>query len=936
MNRTKQYLLLSVGIAALITPAVSRAQATDGASKAATVDEVVITGIRASLKSAQTLKRDAGQIVDAVVAEDVGKFPDGNIAEALQRVAGVSIDRSGGEGKFVTVRGLGAGFTAVTINGRTMANESAGREFSFDTLSATLIQRSEVFKTSTPNLTEGGIGGTVNVITSRPLEGGDGARFNLQGSGIYDVQGKVFSPDLSGAFNWKSSDGQHGLALSASYYNRDSRPDSQIVYSWRPLVETDVINAPSTARNLPGSARGTNPNKVVGQIPLYFDFAREFFNHKRTNFGAVYQFRPSDAWLLTVDGIYSDYDYRQDQFRADSFTYPDFLAPTVNGNGTVTSFGMAGTDFAVANPLVGARSGISPTGIEFDTQNTTSTYLVGANLLWTPNDQFRLAFDASTTEATRNTQVLLGVLTSTSASSPQVGVKSNGTITYDQLSAAAFDPANQRAGYQGFDRTRIHDEGREFRVDGSYFTDEDFLKRIDFGALYSSRQKSKEFYNNYSVACTYCGATLAMDPSLVQKVSLDGWLSAGNPGGHPLAALVPSDDSAAFLNNRNNLALGLRTNDPTLSSAAALARADQIKAGGGIFSLTQDLGATTVVLEEVSALYFNTNWELGPLTANAGLRYVHTNTTSSGYAAALQSIGVTPGPTDGLIFNFAPPTSIRETNSYSNILQSLNVKYQLNESMNLRFAASNTISRPTLQSLGTDNSYSGRVTQAVSSGGNPNLKPLESRNYDLSWEWYPSSLNYVSVTLFQKEFTNFLEVSTLPITRFGYVFSDTRTRNGSSGSVSGLEIGGTYAFDDSRGWLSGFGVNGSYTRVESQTLRSSSSGLQASCGYPGLSPNNYSGAVFYEKHGISARVAYTLRDEYLVACNGAGGVAQYHESYGQLDASASYDVTENFQVFVQGVNLTNDRQYDYSIYKERAIYQAHDGTRVNVGVRAKF
>jgi len=157
----KKLLVCSAGTMAMFASAPAYAQSGG--------DEIIVTGIRSSLKQSLDVKRASNQVVDAITAEDVGKFPDNNIAESLQRITGVAIDRSGGEGQFITVRGLGPEFNTVTLNGRTMATDNDGREFSFDVLSSDIIQRAEVFKTSTPNLQSGGIGANVNIVTTRPL-----------------------------------------------------------------------------------------------------------------------------------------------------------------------------------------------------------------------------------------------------------------------------------------------------------------------------------------------------------------------------------------------------------------------------------------------------------------------------------------------------------------------------------------------------------------------------------------------------------------------------------------------------------------------------------------------------------------------------------------------------------------------------------------------
>jgi len=169
----KRFLVCSAGALAMLASMPAMVQTSNTFE-----DEVIVTGIRSSLKQSLDVKRDSNQVVDAISAEDVGKFPDSNIAESLQRITGVAIDRSGGEGQFITVRGLGPEFNTVTLNGRTLATDNPGREFSFDVISSDIISRAEVFKTSTPNLQSGGIGANVNIVTTRPLSAGT----NLTGS----------------------------------------------------------------------------------------------------------------------------------------------------------------------------------------------------------------------------------------------------------------------------------------------------------------------------------------------------------------------------------------------------------------------------------------------------------------------------------------------------------------------------------------------------------------------------------------------------------------------------------------------------------------------------------------------------------------------------------------------------------------------------------
>ena len=208
------------------------AAAIEASQTAPAGEEIVVTGIRSSLASSARIKREAQQIVDTISAEDVGKFPDANIAESLQRITGVAIDRSGGEGQFITVRGLGPEFNTVLVNGRVMATDNPGREFSFDVLSSNMIQRTDVYKSSVPELQEGGIGATVNIVTARPLEGRSGFHVAASAGGIYDTLREKVSPDLSAVASFTNAEKTIGIVLAGSYTDRYSQLDYVRTEGW--------------------------------------------------------------------------------------------------------------------------------------------------------------------------------------------------------------------------------------------------------------------------------------------------------------------------------------------------------------------------------------------------------------------------------------------------------------------------------------------------------------------------------------------------------------------------------------------------------------------------------------------------------------------------------------------------------------------------------
>ncbi|MBB3694554.1 TonB-dependent receptor [Sphingomonas sp. BK580] len=906
------------------------------------VEDIVVTGIRSSLRSSLATKRNAENIVDSITAEDTGKFPDTNIADSLQRITGVAIDRSGGEGQFITVRGLGPEFNTVLVNGRIMATDNPGREFSFDVLSSNLIQRVDVYKTSLPQLQEGGIGATVNVVTARPLDGREGFHATLAAGGIYDSLADKVSPDFSGIVSWTNPDKTFGALLSASYTNRRSQLDSARIGGWI-LGPQGLIDGTAQSTGLTTAALIDSPSDI--HTPREFNFDREEDKRERINVAGSIQGQLTDRLLLTVDGIYSQFNVSQYTRRYGDFFTERFLGVETDANNTVIGFNRPGSDFLAVNPGLlqpladGSDSRVTRQqndNIVWTSQRETESYQVGANLAWDVSDQLKLKLDASTTKATQRNPykfVVVGSLAQTAVRfdlNPQndlPGLTNLGPIT---------DASLLRAHFAQNDLTRVSDKGSEFHADGEWKADRGILQSLMFGASYNQRRKVRTRADNSDTVCTYCGYDIPIPSNLVQAYSLGNFL----PGASGSDAL-PKDfftfnqeDIFAFLSDPANL-VRPRQGRTAEEQAAEAARVQAL--AGGPYGRRDRPNARLDVEEKVVAAYLNANFKGDDWSGNVGGRFVSTRLRSAGFGQQIVRIFVNPGD-DNLNFIYTDPQAISVRNSYTDFLPSANIKYAITPSMLARAAVSKTVTRPTLTSLGVDNSYGGRLTNATSSGGNPALRPFKSTNYDVSLEYYITDVSYVSVSGFYKAFTDFLESQTLPVTIAGFDFLDTRTRNGQSGSIAGVEVGGQYTFDRLLpGALGGFGVAGNYTYVSSNVERAEGSGTNANnCGYNGLSPHSANGSLFYEKYGLQARASYNWRSSFLRQCFGAASRPENRAAYGQLDMSVSYDVTPVFQVYAQGVNLTNQYVHDYSVIEDRLLMLQNTGSRYLFGVRARF
>ncbi len=924
------------------------AQAADTADTALT-DDIVVTGIRASLRSSVATKRNADNIVDSISAEDTGKFPDNNVAESLQRITGVAIDRSGGEGQFITVRGLGPEFNTVLVNGRIMATNNDGREFSFDVLSSNMIQRTDVYKSSMPQLQEGGIGATVNVVTARPLDGKSGFHIAGAAGGIYDGLADKLSPDVSGVVSWTNDAKTFGAVFAASYTDRKSQRDFVDLNGWIQGPQ-NRINGTPTSTGLTAAALSPTGDPAVFNTPRNLNFNREAQQRERLNLSGAVQAQVNEAALLTVDGVYSKFNVStENRFFGLFYTEP-FIALTQNGNGTVTSFNRPGTRFVAANPALNdpALGGRQVTASQNDNivapeRRENESYQFGANVAVDLSERLSMTFDASTTKSTSNRPRQFLVVGTLAQTAPRFDLTPENDLPTASNLGPITDASLLRAHYGLNELTRVSDKGSEFHIDGEWKADDGIFRKMLFGVAYNKRQKTITRANNEDTVCTYCGYDVPVPSSLVTPYALDGFLSKASGRENVPTNFFTFNPADVFAYISQPAVLATPRQGRTAAQQQAEA-ARVLALSGGPYGLRDRPGQTLDVTEKVAAGYVTAEFGGDNWSANVGARFVDTKVISRGFGQAVLAIARNAGD-DNLLFTLSAPQAVQVKNSYTNILPSANIKYNIEQNVLLRAAVSQTVTRPTLTSLGTNNSYSGRVTNATSGGGNPTLKPFRSTNYDLSLEYYLSDVSYVSVSGFYKQFKDFLETQTLtaplagvtlPTNLTGLQFQDTRTRNGQSGSIAGVEVGGQYTLDTLPGALSGLGVAGNYTYVTSNVDRGGGTASNAGCDYNGLSPHSANGSIFYEKYGIQARGSYNWRSSFLRQCFGAASRPENRESYGQFDASIAYDITPEFQIYVQGVNLTSAYVHDYSVLEERFLLLQNTGARYLFGVRGRF
>lgn len=911
--------VLAALIADLLISLGAQAQTSD--QPADTGPTVVVSGIRASLSSSLNTKRMQDGVVDAVSAEDAGKFPDTNIAESLQRVTGVQIQRNGGEGRYISVRGLGPEFNNVLVNGRTLTSDTGGREFSFDLLSSDLISKALVYKTSQPFLPEGGIGSTVDIQTARPLSGKVGHTSVINVSESYDSNSEKKTPNLSGMYSYANAERNFGVTASLSYTDRASKQNKAITDAWN-YRDVSLINGDLNSKGL--SMADVTTKKLY--LPQSFGYQQEDERRKRLVGNLTLQYNPSPTWKLSADALYSRLDQRNNIIAFSDWINPQLLGAQYDANNQVTSFLRPGAAFYANNPaLSGAGSLLGEANsndmIVKGGDRLSITRAFGLNSKWALAPEWKLEGDASTSRTTSSSPdmwVVAGM------------VPTNGdTLSFGGTPSLVFgdgisDPAAVRAHAVSNGDIRNHDKLSEGRLSLGWSHDIGYFKGLDSGLSYSQRSVDRTEWKN-DAWNTYSGYHLGLPSSLFTVTPMENFM--GNGAQVPSAYL--SFDPYAYMNYLNQRSVLAQSNDPALYL-------DTTKYPNGPMAIDYTLPSMWGVKEKVSSFFVDSKWEGSGWSANAGVRVVHVQSTSTGISRVLLSATKSPNDTT-FISNWGPMTSTSVSNSYNSVLPSANLKFDLTSEMLLRLAASKTETRPTLNQMGVDNYYGGRYGDVQTGGGNPELKPMKSNNYDLSWEWYLSKTNYVSAALFQKNVSDFLETRLvdMKIPQFDEIVHDTRVRNGQKGKIKGLEIAGQYAFDSSIAWLRGFGVTANYTYVDATASREVDSSTPA-CGYPGLSKQSYNGSVFYENSKFQARMSYNWRNHFSVDCGGGSTQPRTRAAYGQTDASLRYNLTPTLALYADAINLTNARTHEYALNESQFLTLEDVGRRVSLGLRAAF
>ncbi|RVU07542.1 TonB-dependent receptor [Novosphingobium umbonatum] len=911
----KSALLAASAMIALGTAQQAAAQQAEEAKPT----EIIVTGFRASLNSALGVKKATAAAVDVIKAEDIAEFPDLNLAESLQRIPGVAINRVNGEGRNVSVRGLGADYTRVRINGMEAIGTTGGtdnsggvnrgRGFDFNIFSSDLFNSLAVRKSASADVEEGSLGATVDMQTARPFDfKKPTATFSAQGS--YNDLSRKTTPRLSALVTTSNDDQTFGVLMSVSYEARRLKEEGANITRWTYGGFNGGFN---TASTLPGytTSQINSANLYHPRIPGLVSYD---INQKRLGASASIQWRPGERTLVGLDGLFSYLDgtRAESQFQAISFSRSGTGKPqTVIRNGTVDGQG---------NLISGTFDNVDlRTQARYDVLRTTF-YNLTANLEHSFSD--RLKFTG-----------LVGYSKSAFTNPIQTTVTldaaNTGNFFYDFSTRfptirPGVDIANAAnfAFNTGTSEVRI----RPQTVDNAFGTAKgalewkanDVLKvkagldwrRFTYGSTEKRRLAGETVVNTLNA--TQIAAATRVFSGFGRGLAV--------PAGTPTAWVVPDLNAFASL-------YGIYS--------------DPAYAVGGIENATAR-GSYITVREDDTGIWGMTEFNLGdrdiPLRGDIGLRYVRTKQYSTGYASQGANINL-----------------VDASRSYSRLLPSANLVYDITRALLVRAGAAKTLARAGISSLTPGGSLSVSGGSRTFSSGNPDLRPTESTNLDLSLEYYPARGAIYSVAYFQKNISSFAQTlsTSVPFSSLGLpaslltgttasasdVFIASTPVNSKGGMLRGFEVNMQQPFTFLRGIGKNFGVLGNFTYVTSniEYLTSANGSTSVIAPLVGLSKYAANGTLYYEDKKFSVRGSVAYRSKYLTAVPGTEGQSWNGTNRTiNVDAQVTYAPSEKLKFSLEMINLTDALNDQYVDATNRLNVLTHSGRQFNLGAKYTF
>ncbi len=961
-NGQSLHALLLGGVSALAIAAVTVPAMADSDQG---VETIVVTGLRASLQRDLDIKRESTGLIDAITSEDIGKFPDVNLADAMMRIPGVTVTRgvssststgattSTGEATAITVRGFGPSFNTTLFDGRqvpsaignTQGSQDGDRAFDFSSVNSDFVSQIDVLKSPDATLSSGAIGATINVKFPKPF---DHPGLVLAGS----VSGTV-SPDRGKAtpngdvlFSDTFANDTIGVLAAASYSDTATRQNHINIQAWNGFV-----TGPGAGQIHDAQYAGTPPpdgtrNFLIQDYGIY----HELSDVERMQGRLALQWRPTDALEITLNDNFSRDHNSQSQYGFSVwFNQGNLQNIKINANGTATSYDQPGTPTDFQGQING----------EVLQHNDA-----GANVKWTVNDKFTVTLDADHAEGWLNPGHQLGEIDADVgyggpwSSDLGIVVPANHGLPYP----TTFGPAGDESKFINNGIIGSHvlpimtnvnlDTINQAKVLGDW--NEENLD-LQFGFQYLAEHKNESQYdtfenNNWQAYSGYgpasgSAAGVALPQNLFTKSFstagfINGWTGASN-----LPSAILAFNPYTVLNYLQGLH-GAGANDCCDPNGSG----DIGRPFNGIYQLAFNPGSFHQLSETTYSGFVNATFKTEvahmPLRINVGSRYEITDESVTGIGRVPLSPGgfvVQSGDPTAYNVNYGPSGNVVGTHSYQYLLPNLDFDLAVTDDLDVRFDASRTLTRPPISNLSPTYAIgASRVGNVTANGGNPDLLPFLSDNVDLTAQWYYQPNSFLSADAFVKSVSNFIvQGSTQQVfTGAGPGNSDipytlTTTINGPAANVYGLELSVQHVFDDT-GF--GFQVNGTLVGTDKPYDPHNPIGGFA---VTGLSDSaNFVG--FYDKDGFQARIAVNWQDSYL---NGFGQL-QNGSNFGteptfvntnwNADFSTSYDVTEQFTIYFEAMNLTDATYSTHGRFSEQVLDVVDYGRKFIGGVHFKL
>nr|WP_315467423.1 TonB-dependent receptor [uncultured Undibacterium sp.] len=959
--------------------AISSAYAQDAKSK---VDElpttVTITGLRASLENALNKKRDDNGIVDVIKSEDMGKFPDTNLAESLQRIPGVVIDRDAGEGRSVTVRGLGQDFTRVRINGieglaTTGGTDSSGganrsRGFDFNVFPSELFNSLTVRKSASADVDEGSLGATVDLQTMRPFDL-RGFNATVMAKGRYNDLSQKTDPRIGFLISNTTADNTFGVLLSGAFSKRRVYEEGFSTVRWdngpssggwcapigvtpaNPTTSTattcgpaaqGVSRLPNTPENIAAYNLASSANNFVPRLPRY---GRLTHDQDRLGLTASLQYKPQRGTVFSLDLLYSKLDAtRQEDF----LEAISFSRSASQGGKPQTS--VVKTEYASNGALLyGLYNGVDVRAeSRFDELSTTFTQPT-----LSLDHQFSQTLRMSAKLGRATSKFANPVQTTTTLDAINVNGYALDFRNNDRLPVITypFDPASSTgpmtlasvpqvtSGTQAAtvantttSEIRIRPQGANNRndvahVDFAWDAIEDKLTLragVDVKKYAFDSYESRRVNQNDTIFAPAAGTTIA---SLTTQ--LTGFGRGQNlPAGTPTSWLIPDLNAIAkaydiYCNCLKSGPAG-GPGDFTLSSIT------NGNARGNNRAVTENDKSAFVMGD------FTNNIAGFPVRGNAGVRYVQTEQIATGYQAN------------------GGGTQVTVRNSYIDVLPSVNIAVNLSKDVIARFAAAKVMARPQLGNLNPGGTISTTGTLSVTSG-NPLLEPFRANTFDSNFEWYFGKNAFLGLGLFQKNINTYIQsirtnvafkdtglpMSLLPANFTGEeVFQVTAPINTKGGKLSGFELNYQQPFTFLPSWGKNFGTLLNYTYVKSKIeyVVSPTSAITITDDLLNLSPKSWNATLYYDDGAFSARVSASKRSSFLTRVPGQNNNdVEGKNSTLNVDMSVTYKINDKWEISFEGSNLTNQANDQFiSRARDSVVVNNVTGREFLIGTRYKF